>query len=195
MKYLFIFCLLVASCAKIPIQAVELSDALKDEGERMHLLNLALIDKIFQEKRHMVNEFITNEYTPAYIDNFKKLLPPGTDFKAEFSEIIQAINPRINATKDSLLTTLNEQKAGVINKLNEDFKVYSSAFSEMQNLLRSAAKLNQQQSGVYQQIKTLSNNRINLEGIDKALNKFIRDAGSIGEKASLLTSTINSFLK
>ena len=195
MKYLFFFCLLVASCAKIPIQAVELSDALKDEGERMHLLNLALIDKIFQEKRHMVNEFITNEYTPAYIDNFKKLLPPGTDFKAEFSEIIQAINPRINATKDSLLTTLNEQKAGVINKLNEDFKVYSSAFSEMQNLLRSAAKLNQQQSGVYQQIKTLSNNRINLEGIDKALNKFIRDAGSIGEKASLLTSTINSFLK
>lgn len=186
---------MVASCAKIPIQAVELSDALKDEGERMHLLNLALIDKIFQEKRHMVNEFITNEYTPAYIENFKKLLPAGTDFRADFSEIIQAINPRINATKDSLLTMLNEQKAGVINKLNEDFKVYSSAYSEMQNLLRSAAKLNQQQSGVYQQIKTLSNNRINLEGIDKALNKFIRDAGSIGEKASLLTSTINSFLK
>ncbi len=186
---------MVASCAKIPIQAVELSDALKDEGERMHLLNLALIDKIFQEKRHMVNEFITNEYTPAYIENFKKLLPSGTDFKADFSEIIQAINPRINATKDSLLTALNEQKAGVINKLNEDFKVYSSAYSEMQNLLRSASKLNQQQSGVYQQIKTLSNNRINLEGIDKALNKFIRDAGSIGEKASLLTSTINSFLK
>lgn len=50
MKFLFIFYLLVAFTSKIPIQAVELSDALKDEGERMHLLNLALVDKIFQPR-------------------------------------------------------------------------------------------------------------------------------------------------
>jgi len=65
----------------------------------------------------------------------------------------------------------------------------------MQNLLSSAAKLNQQRTGVYENIKTLSNNRINLQGIDNALNQFIKGAGSVGEKTLLLTNAIQSSLK
>jgi SMC interacting uncharacterized protein involved in chromosome segregation len=195
MKYLLIICIALSSCARVPIQAVQLSDALRDEGERMHLLNLALVDKIFQEKRHLVNEFITNEYTPAFVENFKSKLPPGTDFKADFAEMMQAIYPRINARKDSLTSVLESQKAAMVNKLNLDYKVYTGAFTDMQNLLQSASRLNQQRTDVYGQIKTLSGNHIDLENIDKALNKFITDSGSIGEKTVLLTNTLNSLLK
>lgn len=195
MRYLLIFCIVLSSCAKIPVQSVELSQALKDEGERMHLLNLALIDKVFQEKRHLINEFITNEYTPEIVSNFKSLLPPGTDYEADFADMMQALYPRINARKDSLVTALDEQKSGIIDKLNQDYKVYASAFDELQNLLRSAARLNQKRTEVFQQIKSLTNNRLNLEGIDKALNKFIKDGGNIGDKAVILSNSINSFLK
>ncbi|MBN8675612.1 MAG: hypothetical protein J0L56_15885 [Chitinophagales bacterium] len=195
MRYLLIFCIVLSSCAKIPVQSVELSQALKEEGERMHLLNLALIDKIFQEKRHLVNEFITNEYTPEIVNNFKSLLPPGTDYEADFAEMMQALYPRINARKDSLVSALDEQKAGIIDKLNQDYKVYASAFDELQNLLRSASRLNQKRTEVFQQIKSLTNNRLNLEGIDKALNKFIKDGGNIGDKAVILSNSINSLLK
>jgi hypothetical protein len=195
MKYLFIICLFISSCARIPVQSVELSQALKDEGERMHQLNLALVDKLFQEKRHLINEFMTNEYTPALVENFKKLVPPGTDYEAEFAEMMQALYPRINARKDSLVTVLDEEKAGVVAKLNLDYKVYANAFDELQNLLRSASRLNQKRTEVYGQIKELTNNRLDLEAIDKALNQFIKDAGNIGEKASRLSNALNEILK
>src|SRR5687768_722369 len=112
-----VFCLAITSCAKMPIQAVELSHALKDEGQRMHEMNLALVDYVFNEKKHMINEFITKEYSPLLIENFKTLLPAATDYKKDFLEIMQAINPRIDARRDSLLQVLQEQKRLVSSKL------------------------------------------------------------------------------
>jgi hypothetical protein len=190
-----LYCFAAVSCARIPIQAVELSQSLKDEGQRMHGMNLALVEYVFNEKKTLVNEFINTEYAPALIENFKNLLPPGTDVKKELVEIMQAINPRIDARRDSLLQVLQGQKMIITDKLNADYKVYAEAYTAMQNLLASAAKLNQQRESAYQNIKTLSNNRINLQGIDNALNQFIKGAGTVGEKTSALTNTIQTFLK
>lgn len=188
-------CLAMASCAKMPIQAVELSHALKDEGQRMHEMNLALIDYVFNEKKHLIQEFIKTEYTPAVLENFKTLVPASTDFKKDFLDIMQAINPRIDARRDSLLQILQDQKRLVTDKLNVDYKVYNEAFTAMQNLLVSAGKLNQQREGVYQNIKSLSNNRINLQGIDQALNQFILGAGAVSEKSLVLGNAVQTFLK
>ena len=195
MKYLIFLCILFTSCARIPIQAVELSHALKDEGQRMHEMNIALVEYVFNEKKHLVNEFIANEYSPALVENFMRGLPPGTDVKKDFLEIMQAINPRINARRDSLLDVLQQQKITISQKLNTDFKVYGEAFTAMGNLLASASRLNQQRAGVYENIKTLSGNRLNLQGIDNALNQFIKGAGTVGEKTLILTNTIQTLLK
>lgn len=185
----------ISSCARMPVQAVELSHALKDEGQRMHEMNVMLVEYVFNEKKHLVNEFIANEYSPALIENFKALLPPGTDFKKDLLEIMQAINPKIEERRDSLLQVLQQQKNTITQKLNSDYQVYGEAFTAMQNLLASAGKLNSQREGVYANVKALSNNRINLQGIDNALNQFIKGAGTVGEKSVLLASTVQTFLK
>lgn len=195
MKYLIYLCIFFSSCAKIPIQSVELSHALKDEGERMHQMNLDLVEYVFNEKKHLVNEFINNEYSPAFIENFMQRLPQGTDVKKDFLEIMQAINPRINSRRDSLLDVLQGQKIMISQKLQADFKVYGEAFEAMQNLLTSASRLNQQREGIYENIKKLSGNRLNLQGIDNALNQFIKGAGTVGEKTLLLTNTIQTLIK
>lgn len=195
MKYLFIICMVLVSCARIPIEAVQLSDALKDESERMHTLNLVLIDKMFQEKTYLINDFIRNEYTPAYVENFKNKLPANIDYKANFTEMVQALYPRINARKDSLINVLGEQRVGIVNKLNLDYKVFSNAFAEMQGLLRSANKLNQQRTNVYAQLKALTGNHLDMESIDKSLNTFITTGGNIADKTLLLTNSIQSLLK
>lgn len=195
MKYLIFVSLLFTSCAKLPIQAVELSQALKDEGDRMHQMNLDLVEYVFNEKKHLVNDFITNEYSPAYIENFMKMLPPSTDVKKDFLEIMQAINPRINVRRDSLLQVLHEKKMIITQKLQADYKLYDQANEAMLQLLTSASKLNQQRVSVYQNIKKLSGNRINLQGIDSALNQFIKGAGAVSEKTVLLSNSIDSFLK
>lgn len=183
------------SCARMPIQAVELSHALKDEGQRMHEMNVMLVEYVFNEKKHLVNEFINNEYSPALIENFKALLPAGTDFKKDLLEIMQAINPKIEERRDSLLQVLQQQKHAITQKLNTDYAVYREAFTAMQNLLASAGKLNAQREGVYANVKALSNNRINLQGIDNALNQFIKGTGTVGEKSVLLASTVQTLLK
>lgn len=188
-------CLQFVSCARMPIQAVELSHALKDEGQRMHEMNVMLVEYVFNEKKHLVNEFINNEYSPALIENFKTLLPPGTDVKKDLVEIMQAINPKIEERRDSLLQVLQQQKNTITQKLNSDYKVYGEAFSAMQNLLVSAGKLNSQRESVYANMKALSNSRINLQGIDSALNHFIKGAGAVREKSALLANTIQTFLK
>lgn len=185
----------IFSCARIPVQAVTLSSVLKDEGERMHNMNVLLVEYVFNEKKHLVNEFINNEYSPALIENFKALLPPGTDVKKDLVEIMQAINPKIEERRDSLLQVLQQQKNAITQKLNTDYKVYEQAFGAMQNLLVSAGKLNNQREEVYANVKALSNNRINLQGIDSALNQFIKGAGSVGEKSALLANTVQTFLK
>src|SRR5688572_10723551 len=114
MKKLVLILFVFTSCARIPVQVVELSDALKDEGERMHELNLALVNKLFFEKRHMINQFIVNEYAPAFLKNFKSILPSDVDYEADFEELVQAAYPRINATRDSLISVLEEQKNIII---------------------------------------------------------------------------------
>jgi hypothetical protein len=195
MKKLLLILMVFTSCAKIPVQVVELSDALKDEGERMHQLNLTLVNKLFFEKRHLINQFMVNEYTPEYLKDFKSILPDDVDYEKDFDELVQAAYPRINATRDSLIGVLEGQKNVITDKLNADYKVFSDAFGEMQNLLRSASKLNQQRSEVYQNIKSLTNNKIDIAAVENAVDKFIKDAGSIAGKADAFKNTINSLIK
>jgi hypothetical protein len=191
--------LFFCSCARVPIQAVELSSALQQEANRMHQLNLQLLDKLFADKVHQVNLFIEKEYTPAFIENFKKVVPPDTDFKADFAEIAGAVYPRINAKRDSLIAVLQVQKNVLSQKLDSDYEVYRNAANDLHGLLSSASKVNQQKATVFAQVKELSNNRINLQEVDDAISKFIFTGGkwgaNISEGATQLENIIQSLIK
>ncbi len=195
MKYLLIVAISLSACARIPVQSVQLSQVLQDEAARMHQLNVSLIEKMFKDKVYLVNEFIRTEYTPSYIEVFQKKLPANLDYKTEFGELIDAVYPRINATKDSLINVLDDQRIELINKLNKDYMVFNSAFNNLQALLQSANKTNEQRADVYSQVKALSANRIDLSAIDTALNSFITKGGNISQNALTLSNTIQSMLK
>ncbi len=194
MKNLIFILLLITSCAKIPTQSVDLSNALKQEANRMHQMNIALVDYVFNEKKHMINEFIANEYAPAFVQNFIKLLPPDTDVKREMPEIIAAINPKIDDRRDSLLSVLQVQKNAIVKQLNTDYQAFDQAFVALQNMLASAAKLNATRTSIYDDVKNLSGNKINLSAINTLLDNFITGAGSVGEKATILSSSIQLLL-
>lgn len=194
-KYLIALFFFFTSCAKIPIQSVDLAEALKQEGERMHTLNIKLINKIFQDKKLLINEVIVNEYLPQYIENFKTKIPASVDYKASFSDLVQASYPALNATRDSLLNETDNAKNLIIDKLNKDYLAFSGAFDNLENLLKSGARLNAEKSNFFAKIKDLTKGKIDADAIEKAVNKFITDAGKIGDKASTLNETINLLLK
>ncbi len=186
--------MLLSGCAKIPVQTVQLAQAITSEGERMHSINVVLIEKLFQEKTIRINEFVEKEFAPAFIKKFGDSLPADVDFSVDFPDLVAAVYPEIEKYKDSLTNILLEQKLVILNKLNKDFQVYNSAGIELQNFLRSGAKLNQAQSAALQNIQVLSNNKLNFEKIDKATNTFITGAGNIGEKATKFSEMINLIL-
>ena len=88
--------ILFASCARIPIQSIDLVTIIHDEGERMHQLNTALTNNLFTEKRTKIDDFIRLEYTPNFIGEFTARIPENIDVKQELPGILASMIPVIN---------------------------------------------------------------------------------------------------
>jgi len=185
---------LLAGCARIPVQSVELADALQTEGERMHRLNLALLNNMFNAKKKDVEKFVSEKYAPEMLDDFKQKLPAGTDFKTDFQEMVQAIMPKINARKDSLLNTLETQREKLTDKLNTDYKVFENAASALKKLLESAVKIDQEKAALFGKVKELSKNTLDLGSVENAIDTFIHSAGSAASKINTLHNTLDLIL-
>lgn len=181
-------------CAKIPAGSVTLADALQKEGERMHTLNLSLVNRMFSDKREAIDRFINGEYTLTVADNFIKKVQT-TDFKKDFPEMVQALLPEINARRDSLVKVLELQREKITDKLNTDFNAFNTAAVSLKLMLQSAVKLNKEQQALFDQVKTLSNTRIDLVSIEGALDRFVNSAGNVGGKIVDIDSSINNILK
>jgi hypothetical protein len=184
-------------CAKIPVQSVMLADALKAEGERMHKLNLTLLDRVFSAKKSTIDKFINEEYAPEVIKNFINIIntnQPNTDFKKEFPELMQAIMPKINARKDSLINALEIQKEKIIDKLDTDYKVFDDAALELKHLLESAVKIDKENQALLNNAKELSNNKIDFNRLENAFDKFITSTGNVSANIVALNNDINQIL-
>ena len=194
-KSIYLFCVVaLASCAKLPIQTNTLTDAIINEGKRMHELNLSLLNKIFNEKRDKIDVFIKNEYTPKYLEEFKKNIPIGTDYEQEFPNMIQRIVPKISSRRDMMQSALESQRIKLVTKLNADYKMFEVASMELRNLIESVIKVNEARKKAFEQVKGLTQNRIDLNQIETELDKFIIKSGDIGGNINELNSTINSLL-
>jgi hypothetical protein len=182
------------SCAKLPIQSVALAEAVHSEGKRMHQINVSLLNKLFENKRKQIDDFIQNEYTPQYIKNFTSKIPEGTDLKKEIGPILQSIIPKINSRRDAMQRALEAQRLKLLTKLNSDFAVFESASLELKYLIESGAKVNDERKKAFEKIKVLSENKLNLNQIEEQLDKFILKSGDVGQNINDLNNTIDSLI-
>jgi hypothetical protein len=198
MKYtlhIFLLLVLLSSCAKIPVQSVSLLDALADEAGRMHQINIALLNGLFQSKREKIDDFIKTQYTPKFVSEFQKNIPPGADVKAELPNILNALAPRINERRDAMQVALEEQRLKLAGKLELDYSVFTNAASELRRLLVSAARVDQERQALYARAKELSKGSIDLNSIGNAIDRFIVSGGNVGADISNLNDAVNSILK
>lgn len=193
--FLLLTTLLFVSCAKLPVQSVSLLEAVEEEGARMHAINRALLQSMFREKKEMVNQFIAQEYTPAMVENFKSQLPKDTDYKADFALMVQSLMPHINARKDSLLDALDKEQFKLLDQMEKDYTVYRNATGELKRLLTSAVKVDAEKKALFDAAKQVSSNRLDLAGIEGAIDRFIMTGGSVGANMQKLSDTVNRFIK
>ena len=181
-------------CVKLPFQTITLTEAVIEESNRMHELNLLLINKMFEEKRERIDDFITLEYTPEYLDNFQSNIPEGIDYEQEFMGMVQSIIPVITKRRNMMQSALETQRIKIITKLNTDYKEFENASSELKNLIESGVRVNQQRVTAFEDIKTLTKNEIDLNQLENEIDKFIIKGGEISNNINELNSTINSIL-
>jgi hypothetical protein len=194
MKNLFLLLIVIAfaSCAKIPVQTVALTDAIIDEGKRMHELNIAMLNSMFSEKREKIDMFIKDEYTPHFLEEFNSRIPAGTDYQKEFPGMIQSIIPQITSRRNEMQSALETQRVKLITKLNADYQVFEEAAVELGNLIESAARVNEERNKAFEQVKDLTNNKIDLNQINTEIDSFILKAGALGGNVSGNINELNS---
>lgn len=189
LTFIFYFC-----SATIPPQSVTLTDAISKEGKRMHQLNLALLNKMFKDKRESIDTFIKNDYTETYLDEFRSKIPKGTNLDAELSGILKAAMKEINSQRDMMQSALENQRIKLLTKLETDYKAYEEATVNLRRLLESAVKLDEENKRLYSQVSELSGNRIDLNKIENSIDEFIFDAGDVSQRILKLNESIDSII-
>lgn len=190
-SYLLIL-ILITSCAKMPIESITLTESIINEGQRMHELNVSLLNKMFLDKSESIDVFIKDEYTPAFLENFKKRIPPETDIEEELPRMLQAIVPKINGRRDMMQNALESQRLKLIEKLNLDFKMYEEATTELRNLIESAVKVNEERRKAYEKAANLTGGKIDLNQIETELDNFILKSGDISSDAGTIINGLDS---
>ena len=198
-KFLFnsigiVLVITMASCAKLPVQSVNLMQQIKDEGQRMHKLNVAYVNLVFENKNAAVDSFMKNEYIPEFIGNIKKGVEAnGIDMNEEWPQVFPKIVPLVNAVRDSLRTALVNNKLKIVGKLKEDFEFYKQACDAQIGLLSSATKLNSSSKQIFNTLAgKITGNKVDLSMLEQKLDGFLKGGESIAQKILFLNDAVQT---
>ena len=184
-----------SACARLPIESLDLLSAIKAEGERMHKLNVVLVDKLYAQKRAAVDSFIQYEYTPKFMAEFSKRVPDGTDYKKELPGMLTAASRNINKRRDAMQMALESSRIEVMRQLQSDHLVFIKACNELNRLLASHIKVQEQQRALLQQSAGLVKQPIDFNRLEQTLDGFIVDAANWTDHLASFQKDIDTIIK
>ncbi|MEH6537553.1 MAG: hypothetical protein V7719_14235 [Psychroserpens sp.] len=170
--------ILFVGCVSIPQSTATLTQEVIKEADEMHQLNIALINQLFEERKQVINSFITNQYTPTLVKKYESLLPDSLDYKEELPNIMKSIIPVINRKKDSLQNVLSEQQQQIISSLNNNYQTYSRATATLQNLINSAVKLKSAEQDALSSIQKLTGASVDVKKVERTIDGLLTKAGT-----------------
>jgi len=183
---------LLNSCASIPASTTTLTQEILKQADDMNTLNLSLINQLYATRKEQVNSFITNQYTPALLDNFSKNLPDSLDYKKELPNILTSIVPIINRKKDSIQTILDTEQAQLISQINTNYTAFNTAGASLQNLIDSAVKLKTEEKSVMTAVQNLTNGKVNVSEAETKLDSLLIQSGDTFSKLLEISAALNS---
>ncbi|MCH2196401.1 hypothetical protein [Kordia sp.] len=180
----------INACASIPASTATLSQEVIAEAYSMHQLNIALINKLFEERKGKVDDFMNNQYIPLFVKNLQSKIPAGVDINSELTNILKSVMPVINRKRDSLHNLLDTQRDQMVTSLNTNFTNYQQASATLQNLITSAVKLKQTEVNTLNQIQNLSKTNFDIGKIQKHLDSLLIKTGDGFNKLLNIESAI-----
>ena len=197
LKFLCSVCILcMLSCAKLPVQSVNLMQQIKDEGQRMHKLNLAYVNMMFESQNAEVDSFMKKEYIPEFLGKIKEGFDANDkriDMNEHWPEVFPKIVPVINSVRDSLRNALVTNKEKIVTMLNGDYQFYNQACDAQINLLSSATKLNNSTRQIFNSLLgKATSNKIDLSTLEQKLDGFLKKGEGIAQKILFLNDSVQT---
>lgn len=179
---------LLAGCAQIPSQSVELSQGVGTGLEEAHRAYVALVNLYFEQKRGTIDQWIEEKFVPLYISTVEKKL--GTNsFDADLtSDIVQ----RIVKKRDEMHAALDRTRTTVLDKIEANHAILTRANTQLTALLQSASKVRESNSALTGALKDLSGGKVDFQSLDQKLNDYLEKAGAVSQQATGLYEQLQS---
>lgn len=197
--------LLVAACAEVPSEAVELSNTVGRDLEEVHRAHRAITARYFDLIEKDINRFVDDVYGPAYVTQFAMDFQLDTKVAGIVAEAPQNLLPLmtrfvekavgvIEEKRAELLEPLKKQRASVVTQIDDAHRQIQAAHAIVTGHLASVRSVHEAQNEVFK--------AVGLDGLrEKIAQKTVevsdRIAGLIekGEEAGGKMDDIEDVLK
>ena len=186
------FLSLLAACATIPQESVDLSSEVGIGLQKQHQSQIDLVNLHFSIKRKSLDAAMSR----ALDTYFETLAPSGsiTLTRAQLGDVaddVMSLSEKNNAAKEEL------EKARVLlsKKLNENYLILNQANSSVTGLLQSAVRVKEARSEAYKKLSESTAGKIDLDKMFSELDDFVLKGGEEAGKAIKLVDKLESILK
>ena len=126
---IFMIMLILAGCATVPKEVVELSYIIGQDLNAIHSSYRELIQNHFEGLRTQTNDFLDNRWIPAYIEDFIQsgelvVMAQGADPKRVLEDVQDWADVAISEIADKkreLIDPIDNDEKEVLNSVNEAF--------------------------------------------------------------------------
>lgn len=177
-------------CAHIPQESVQLSNVVGRGIADQNRAYVNLLNEYFSVKRKAIDAFIIESYTPSVFSSIR------TKMKAEgVSEIpdtiSQMIVKRIVAKRDSMQSSLEQVRIGIITTAAENAMLLSNANAAVTSLLNSAVSVDKSTKQILQAADSLTGSKFKFAEFEKTFDQYLSNVGTGTAKANDLYEQVN----
>jgi uncharacterized lipoprotein YajG len=144
--------LILAGCAQVPPEAVELSNTVGRDITEMRRAHLALVDLHFDKSKAAINRFVDETYAPAFIAEFAKEADLVEKVKLSIATVpdelldgltvfVRIAHDRIERKRGELLDPVLEQQRQVTEEVNAAYEQILTAQAIVSGHLASVRKV------------------------------------------------------
>jgi hypothetical protein len=186
------FLSLLAACATIPQESVDLSSEVGIGLQKQHQSQIDLVNLHFSIKRKSLDAAMSR----ALDTYFETLAPSGsiTLNRAQLGDVaddVMSLSEKNNAAKEEL----EEARVLLSKKLNENYLILNQANSSVTGLLQSAVRVKEARSEAYKKLSESTAGKIDLDKMFSELDDFVLKGGEEAGKAIKLVDKLESILK
>lgn len=194
----------LAACPKVPQETVLLSEELGGMIGSARSAHLLLVDEYFKELRAQVDDFVNNEWTPAFMANFVDVsgvlelvaqAPTPDSAGTVMLNFAKAAMVEIAEVRDAKMKALDDVERILRREVSahyEDMRVVNQALTAH---LESAADVTEIREDLAKRLGIETEDLIPLDEVNSVLEKFINAGGTVEEIVESSESLPNSIKK